>query len=43
MYGLSHAEVHGLDEFTKLLDERADIDGRTRGLLTGKARLTVIM
>jgi len=36
MYGLSRAEVHGLEDFTKLLDERADINGRTRGLLTGK-------
>jgi monolysocardiolipin acyltransferase len=29
-------EVHGLDEFLKLLDERKDVDGRQRGLITGK-------
>jgi monolysocardiolipin acyltransferase len=28
-------EVHGLDGFAKLLDERKDVDGRERGLLTG--------
>lgn len=38
MYGFSRAEVHGLDDFTALLDERADINARTRGLLTGKER-----
>jgi len=29
-------EVHGLDEFLKLLDERKDVDGRQRGLITSK-------
>jgi monolysocardiolipin acyltransferase len=28
-------KVHGLDNFTKLLDERRDISKRERGLLTG--------
>jgi len=29
-------EVHGLEGFLKLLDERNDVDGRQRGLITGK-------
>lgn len=33
--GLSRVETHGLDKFTELLDERMDIEGRERGLLTG--------
>lgn len=28
-------EVNGLEDFVKMLDERRDIDGRTRGLITG--------
>lgn len=28
-------ETHGKDEFVRLLDERRDVNGRTRGLLTG--------
>jgi hypothetical protein len=28
-------EVHGLDGFVKVLDERKDVEGRERGLLTG--------
>lgn len=35
LLGASRLEVNGLDNFLKLLDERADIDGRERGLLTG--------
>ena len=38
LLGLNSVEVHGLDKFTRLLDERADVEGRTRGLLTGKMR-----
>ena len=34
--GLNSVEVHGLDRFLELLDKRKDIDGRERGLLTGK-------
>ena len=30
------ADVYGLDGFVKLLDERTDVQGRKRGLLTGK-------
>ena len=32
---LSNTEAHGLDNFLKLLDEREDIEGRQKGLLTG--------
>lgn len=32
---LSRAEAHGLDKFLALLDERADVAGRERGLITG--------
>lgn len=35
MFGANRTEVHGLDQFLELLDERRDIDGRERGLLTG--------
>lgn len=35
MHGLNWQDAYGLDEFLKLLDERADIDGRQRGLITG--------
>lgn len=33
--GLSQLEVHGMDEFLKLLDERENIENRERGLITG--------
>lgn len=35
LLGASRLEVNGLDNFLKLLDERADVDKRERGLLTG--------
>ena len=28
-------EAHGLDGFLQLLDKRADVNGRKRGLITG--------
>jgi monolysocardiolipin acyltransferase len=33
--GLNKVETHGMDDFLKLLDERKDIVGRDRGLITG--------
>jgi monolysocardiolipin acyltransferase len=30
-------EVNGLDGFIKVLDERRDVEGRERGLLTGNS------
>ena len=33
--GLSKAEVHGMDNFLKLLDERENVASRERGLITG--------
>lgn len=35
LIGLSRLEVNGLDRFQELLDEREDVQGRTRGLITG--------
>lgn len=35
LLGLSRTEAHGLDEFLGLLDERRDVAGRERGLITG--------
>lgn len=35
LLGLSKTEVHGLDGFLDLLDEREHVEGRTRGLITG--------
>jgi monolysocardiolipin acyltransferase len=34
--GLCHAEVHGHEEFTALLDSRKDPAQRSKGLITGK-------
>ena len=35
MHGPNWQDAHGLDGFLELLDKRADIDGRQRGLITG--------
>lgn len=35
MLGFNRMEANGGDKFQELLDERADVDGRTRGLITG--------
>jgi hypothetical protein len=35
LYGLSRTEVHGLEAFQKLVDERSDPERRERGLITG--------
>ena len=36
MFGASNTDTHGLDRFKALLDERADVDKRQRGLITGR-------
>jgi hypothetical protein len=36
LYGLNKMEVVGLDKFMQKLDNRKDIEGRERGLITGK-------
>lgn len=36
MFGANRTEVHGLENFLELLDQRKDIEGRKRGLLTGE-------
>lgn len=35
LIGLNRLEVNGYDKFMQLLDERADVNGRTKGLITG--------
>lgn len=36
MFGANRTEVHGLENFLELLDQREDIESRKRGLLTGE-------
>lgn len=36
LFGASRTEVHGLEGFLKLLDARQDVQGRERGLITGR-------
>lgn len=36
MFGANKTEVHGLEDFLELLDEREDINSRKRGLITGE-------
>jgi monolysocardiolipin acyltransferase len=38
LVGLNRLEVNGYDKFMRLLDERADVKGRTKGLITGMYR-----
>lgn len=38
LFGASRTEVRGLDGFLRLLDERADVGRRERGLITGRYR-----
>jgi monolysocardiolipin acyltransferase len=35
LFALSTTEVHGLDSFLQLLDERENVAQRERGLITG--------
>lgn len=35
LYGASRTEVHGLEDFLRILDERKEVEGRERGLVTG--------
>lgn len=35
LIGFNRLEINGLDSFLELLDERKDVDGRTKGLITG--------
>jgi monolysocardiolipin acyltransferase len=41
LYGLSNTEVHGLDGFLELLDERENVERRERGLITGNANANI--
>ncbi|KAH7344341.1 hypothetical protein BKA66DRAFT_478889 [Pyrenochaeta sp. MPI-SDFR-AT-0127] len=40
--GLSRVETHGMDSFTELLDERKNVEGRERGLLTVSNHISVM-
>jgi monolysocardiolipin acyltransferase len=35
LMGLNRVEVNGYDKFIRLVDQRADVSGRTKGLITG--------
>lgn len=35
LVGLNRLEVKGYDNFMRLMDEREDVNGRTKGLITG--------
>ncbi|KAK7713582.1 Lyso-phosphatidylcholine acyltransferase [Botryosphaeria dothidea] len=41
LVGLSNLEVNGMDNFLKLLDERKDVQGRQRGLITVSNHVSV--
>ncbi|KAJ4294160.1 Lyso-phosphatidylcholine acyltransferase [Kalmusia sp. IMI 367209] len=40
--GLSKTEAHGLDNFLKLLDERENVEGRQKGLITVSNHVSVL-
>ncbi|OCK75653.1 hypothetical protein K432DRAFT_308032 [Lepidopterella palustris CBS 459.81] len=42
LYGLSRTETNGLDGFLKLLDQRKDVKGRERGLITVSNHVSVM-
>lgn len=35
LFGANTTEVHGLDHFLELLEQRHDVENRKRGLITG--------
>jgi hypothetical protein len=35
LFGCNRTEIQGLEKFVRILDERKDVGGRKRGLLTG--------
>ena len=41
MHGPNWQDAHGLDGFLELLDKRANVDGRQRGLITGMPQRVV--
>ncbi|KAI9670063.1 MAG: hypothetical protein M1817_004543 [Caeruleum heppii] len=42
LHGANRTEVHGLDGFLRVLDERQDIEGRERGLITVSNHTSVL-
>ncbi|TVY59323.1 Lysophosphatidylcholine acyltransferase [Lachnellula suecica] len=43
LYGLNKTEVVGLDRFLELLDQRKDVEGRNRGLVTVSNHVSVFL
>ena len=43
IFGANRTDIHGLDSFLGLLDERRDISERQRGLITGKSSVFVVV
>lgn len=41
LYGLNRTEVIGLDKFLDTLNQRKDVEGRERGLITGTVSLEI--
>ena len=41
MFGTNKTDVHGLDKFLALLDQRKDVDTRKRGLITVSNHISV--
>lgn len=41
LMGMNQVEVNGWDRFQKIVDERRDVQGRERGLVTGRRTSTV--
>ncbi|KAI9762973.1 MAG: hypothetical protein M4579_000036 [Chaenotheca gracillima] len=42
LYGASTSEVHGLEEFLQILDERREVDQRDRGLITVSNHVSIV-
>ncbi|EEH11618.1 tafazzin [Histoplasma capsulatum G186AR] len=42
LYTANNTEVHGLEKFLKLLESRADLESRTRGLITVSNHISVM-
>lgn len=40
LFAFNNTEVHGLDNFLKIVDGRADDEGRERGLISGTYNAT---
>lgn len=43
LFGANRTEVHGLEDFLKLLDGKRSIEDRQRGLITGKLSRSIAL